>query len=102
MDFLLSPVARASALFHVEHVLSFPSKAKTSPELIPETKLQSGGSVEFINQPIWQGIKSFELSVGTEVQNVKSLGFDSTPQLQDRKLSMLTQGTQITSCHSTL
>lgn len=50
----------------------------TPSELTPETKLQRGQSVEFITRPV--------------CQNTKSLGFNSALQLQDRKLSMLTQG----------
>lgn len=53
-------------------------QAVTPSELTPETKLQRGQSVEFITRPV--------------CQDTKSLGFNSALQLQDRKLSMLTQG----------
>ncbi|XP_066122537.1 spermatogenesis-associated protein 31H1 [Saccopteryx bilineata] len=62
-------------------------------ELIPKTQLQSEESVDFITRPMWQDMKSFESIIGTKVQDVKSLGFNSAPH--GRKLSMLTQGTHI-------
>ncbi|XP_053522969.1 uncharacterized protein C2orf16 homolog [Artibeus jamaicensis] len=61
-------------------------------ELTPETKLQSKESV-FITRPMCQDMKSFEPTLGTKKQDAKSLGFNSAPQ--DRKLSMLTQGTHL-------
>ncbi|KAM8784499.1 spermatogenesis-associated protein 31H1 [Rhynchonycteris naso] len=60
-------------------------------ELIPKTQLQSEESVDFITRPMWQDMKPFESIIGTKVQDVKSLGFNSAPH--GSKLSLLTQGT---------
>lgn len=60
-----------------------------SSEVVPGTNLQKEKSLGLMPQPLWQDVKSFQLT-SSKVHDRKLLQLNSAPQLQDRTLSMMT------------